>query len=332
MKDLSPVLNEYAFSTRQITPVQEDVFKVETDLGDFCLKRADRGEHKMLFIYSVLKHLVDQGFTKVSAPVSTKDGAPLVTSGRDIYFLTKWVPGIPCDFERNTHLAAAARTLAEFHRVSRGLDVLSGGKARTMYRKWPEKFAERLADLETFKEVVRKKGNLTDFEKRYLKYADYFIEKAEEACETLKNSNYQKLARDEEIRGTFTHRDVAARNFIIKNGKAYLIDFDYCRYDLRMTDVVRLIERTLKHFRWQTHKAEFILEHYNRFFPLKQGECGVMLAFFQFPQKFWRISDRYFRQKKRWQEEGFLKKLASATRKPEYKEKFINEFAAGFCR
>jgi len=281
----------------------------------------------MLFIYSVLKHLTDHGFHKISAPVAAKDGSPLVMLDGDAYFMTEWVSGVPCDFARNDHLGAAARTLAEFHQYAKGLQVLSGAKARSMYRKWPEVLEKRAADLKDFKNITQQKDQLTDFEKKYLATVDYFIEKGEKALETLKSSDYRQIAKDAEGQKTFTHRDVAARNFIIgEDREAYLIDFDYCRYDLRVTDVVRMVERTLRSFKWNVDKANLILDEYNKVYPLEKPQYRIMLAFFQFPQKFWRISHRYFNRKQKWQEEGYLKKLASATRKLELQEKFLLQF------
>jgi len=332
LEEILQILDQYPLSIRNVTFVQEDVFKVETFRGDFCLKRGDKRQPKMLFIYSVLQHLINSGFKKVSAPVPTKNNDPLVVFKDEVYLLTKWVPGISCDFRRDRHLAAAARTLAEFHLVSRGVDVLPGGKARVMYWKWPEIFKKRINDLRFFRQLVEGKNVLTDFEKRFLKYADYFISMGEKAWQVLMMSAYEKIARDAENEHTFTHRDVAARNFIIHpDGEAYLIDFDYCRYDVRVTDMVRLIERTLKDFKWDMAKADFILGEYNKMYPLEQEQYLVMLAFFLFPQKFWRISDRYFRKPKRWQEEGYLKKISSVTRKLERKERFVEEFKKKYC-
>ncbi len=332
MKGILPVLGQYPITVRSIAPVQEDVYFVEANQGKFCLKCANKGEHKMLFIYSVLKHLVEDGFPKVSAPVPTKNGSPLVKAAGHIYLLTEWVSGVACDFDRDHHLTAAARTLAEFHQHAKGIKVLTGAKARSMYEKWPKILENRVAELKIFQNTVRNKNSLTDFEKKYLAYADSFIEKGSRACSTLKSSAYHKIAQEAEAQKTFTHRDVAARNFIIgRDGEAYMIDFDYCRYDLRVTDVVRLVERTLRNVKWDFGKAVVILDNYNKIYPLEKEQYQIMLAFFQFPQKFWRISQRYFKKKQRWQEEGYLKKLASVTRKLQYQDQFIRSFEKHYC-
>ncbi|MGI6711964.1 MAG: CotS family spore coat protein [Bacillota bacterium] len=332
MKEALMALSQYNVKHRDISVLQKGVFRIKAKEGDYCLKRTDRRTSKLIFIYSVLKHLVDSGFHQVSVPVLSQEGQPFVTSGRNIYSMTKWVSGVSCDFKRNHHLAAAAGTLAEFHNHAQHLKVLPGGKARVMYYQWPKQFLKRIEDLREYQKICKGKSSLTDFEKRYLKYADYFIDLGEKSYHTLQMSSYSQLAREAERRKTFTHRDIAARNFIIgRDGLAYLIDFDYCRYDLRLTDVVRMIERTLKFFKWSPGKADFILKNYNRVNLLSPEEYTVMLAFFQFPQKFWRISNRYFHKQKRWQEEGYLKKLSSATRKLEQKEAFIKAFEKIYC-
>jgi hypothetical protein len=54
LKGIIPVLNQYPITIRSIVPVQDDVFLVEASQGNYCLKCANKGEHKMLFIYSAL--------------------------------------------------------------------------------------------------------------------------------------------------------------------------------------------------------------------------------------------------------------------------------------
>ncbi|MGI6065086.1 MAG: CotS family spore coat protein [Bacillota bacterium] len=327
------VLKEYPFRVKDIVQIKDGVFMVDTDAGPMCLKQSDRNEGKVLFIYSVLKHLVDSGFTKVSLPVLTEKGSPLVKLEGEIYSITKWIHGVNCDFHRQSHLAAATQTLGEFHLVSKGLNVLPGGKARAMYYRWPEVFQERTEDLKLFKYRVQEKVWRTDFEKKYLQYADEIIAQAERAYDGLSKSQYLRLAEEAEKQGTFTHRDVADRNFIIaRDGQAYMIDFDYCRYDLRLTDLVRLVERTLKDDSWEPEKADFIINRYNKVAPLEPNEYLVMQVFFQFPQKAWRVCNRYFNKKKRWQEEGYIKKLKQAVKNTDSKEKFIDCFTEQYCR
>jgi CotS family spore coat protein len=333
LKGVLPVLSQYHLSVRGIIPVQEDVFRVETNRGVYCLKCANKGEHKMLFIYSVLKHLVDHGFKKVSAPVPSRDGSPLVKFGPQIYFMTEWVSGTPCSFQREDHLTEAAKTLAEFHQKAKGPKLLPGAKAREMYRKWLDIFRQRTGELTEFKKIVLEKKSPNEFEKRYLSFADEFIYLGEKACHTLDASNYRKIAKEAEKEKTFTHRDVAARNFIIGEKKeAFLIDFDYSRFDIRAADVVRLMERALRDEKWDIEKGDLILKSYHKVYPLEQEQYQVMLAFFQFPQKVWRISNRYFKGKYHWQEEGFLKKLMSAVRKMSYQEKFAQSFFEKYCK
>lgn len=333
MKGVLAVLNQYDVSVRGIIPIQEDVYRVETSRGVYCLKCANKGEHKMLFIYSVLKHLADSGFKKISAPVPAKDGSPLVRMDGDVYLMTEWLSGDPCDFRRDDHLTEAAKTLAEFHQHAKDVELIPGAKARMMYKKWPDVFRKRTDELKSFKEIVKEKATLNDFEKRYLDLADQFIEQGEKACQTLKSSRYREIAKKAEKEKTFIHRDVAARNFIIGGEKeAYLIDFDYARYDIRAADVVRLAERALRDMRWNTEKGDLLLKSYHKAYPLEQEQYPVMLAFFQFPQKIWRLSNRYFRGKYQWQEEGYLRKLSSAVRKMSYQEKFVQSFEVKYCK
>ena len=118
-------------------------------------------------------------------PVPTQDGSPLAKLDREIYFMTEWVFGNPCNFKRNDHLTQATITLAEFHKYAKEAVLLPGAKARVMYKKWPHVFRTRTDELKAFKKTVQDKRTPNVFEKRFLSHANHFIELAEKACKPL---------------------------------------------------------------------------------------------------------------------------------------------------
>ena len=73
------------------------------------------------------------------------------------------------------------------------------------------------------------------------------MKKASDSRRLLLSSEYPRLEEEARKVGSFIHYDVAARNFIIQDGKAYLIDFDYCARDLPLVDLMRLMKRSLKY-------------------------------------------------------------------------------------
>jgi spore coat protein I len=332
-QELNAVADEYGVKLRRIFVIQDNVYKVVTESGEtWCLKRAEIGESKARYLCAIQLYLAVKGFQKFARLVMAKGGKPYVKRGSNIYLANNWLEGEECDFDNLSHLEGASRTLGEFHLFSQGFVAPSGAKAKVMWNRWPQTFAWRLRDLLEFKEFVFCKRRLSEFDRKFITNVDYFYYLGQQALRTFAFYDYPKVAAMSREMGFFTHRDVAARNFVIgRDGEAYLIDFDYSRYDLRVNDLCRLIERSLKKQRWEIDRAELILDIYQETNLLTKEELPIMLGFFQFPQKFWRLADRYYRCKKDWPEKEFNSKLSKLIEQKTEKERFIWEFAQRYC-
>lgn len=331
-EELRAVGDEYGVRFRKLVNIQENVYKVISEQGVWCLKRADLGESKARYLSAIQQYLEDTGFQKFARLVTTSRKSPYVKIGTNIYLVNEWLDGEKCDFNLIGHLESATRTLAEFHRFSQGFVVPSGARAKVMWNRWPQTFSWRLRDLTEFKEQALSKRWLSEFDRKFLANVDYFYNMGQQALRTFAFYNYPKVASMAREMGFFTHRDVAARNFIIgPDGEAYLIDFDYSRFDLRINDLCRLIERSLKKQRWEIDRAELIVDVYQEVNPLTKEELPILLGFFQFPQKFWRLADRYYGSKKEWPEKEFTSKINSIIQQRIEKDRFIRQFAQRYC-
>jgi len=325
------IIDQWDLEVNDVSKVKA-VFRLETTEGPKCFKEVTYGEEKLLFILSAMEHLVANGFHDTVTYRPTKGGKPFVRNGNSIFFVTDWIEGKECDFDNKEHLAASCRTLARFHLAAKGLKPMPGSKVKIMWGKWPRVFTKRCRDLLIFKERARGKDKKSEFDRKFLACFQEAYTNGLKSIEILRNSNYPRLVQEAAKNLTFNHRDVAARNFVIKpDGTAGLFDFDYCRYDIRTNDLVRLIERTLKNKRWDIRVADRILNLYQEINPIHPDEFPVLLAFFRFPQKLWRVADRYYGEKKPWPEREFVNKINEIMSGAERKEKFLREFEDKYC-
>jgi spore coat protein I len=150
------------------------------------------------------------------------------------------------------------------------------------------------------------------------------MEKTRRAQKELLCSEYPRLAKEAAAVGSFIHYDVAARNFIIRDKKAQLIDFDYCCCDLPLTDLMRLIKRSLKNGSHYEVKINAILNGYQQYRRLTKAEGEVLYALLLFPQKYWRISHRYFYEYKKNDEDYYIKKMENAVTELEKEDCWLN--------
>lgn len=310
------------------------VGKVKLEDRNICFKRAKSSEEKVWFIYSAITHLIKNGFTKTVPFILTKAGLPFTKVNDQIFYATEWIEGDICQFAKPEDLKAGAVTLAQLHEYSKGFIPPPESKPKVVLGKWPKILKQRNNDLKKFKTLILAKNEKSDFDKLYLQNYNYYQGLADMACQVMNFNNYYQVLIDEaQKHHTFTHRDVADRNFIIvPNGEAHIIDFDYCRFDIRINDLLRMIERTLKDLQWNFDICRNILDAYQLVSPLKSAEYVVLFAFLLFPQKLWRTANRYYQNKEEWTDNELLKKIEEYYNRKAEHNLFLEKFYQVYCK
>lgn len=313
----------WGIKPNKITAIQENVWQVDCGQERFALKRSLLKEKNLNFICQAEASLTYHGFFDYALLVSAFDGQLYYEADEKLYTLHRWVDGEKCDFDDVGHLYTAAQTLAAFHLRSREKALLDLSSSRFVCFDRYQQLAKRGDDLRLFYELAQ---NLPQnyFTKLYRTYYGGFLEKTRRSQKALLCSEYPRLAKEAAAVGSFIHYDVAARNFIIRGEKAVLIDFDYCCCDLPLTDLMRLTKRSLKRGEQFAPKIDAILNGYQQFRRLTKAEGEVLLALLLFPQKFWRISHRYFLEDKNWEEDFYAKKLENAVIELEKEDRWLD--------
>lgn len=287
----------------------KDVYKVETDQGLKNLKTSPLIPQRLLFVHQAINHLVKNGFQKMTPLIPTLTGFTCVCEDRLAYSLFNWIEGRQCDFRNQSELIRSTKILAEFHQKSEGFTPPAGSNMRNRLGKCLRHFEERFQDLLDFKEMALTQPN-DSFAQLYLENVDFFLPMAWEAITKLKSSSYANLVDRINLHKPFCHGDPAARNFIsTPEQEIFMIDFDSCRLDVPIMDLIKFARRVLKKYRWSYRVAALIVDSYSETSSIVPEELEVMKAVFYFPQKFWRMATRYFNHHGRHTPERALEKF-----------------------
>lgn len=306
--DLESILANWSLKPIKSEKIK-DVFKVNTLQGVKNLKVSPLRPRRLIFVHQAIQHLIKRGFTKMNPIIPTLKGETYVSDGQYAYTLFNWIEGRQCNFTNQLELADATRTLAELHQHTFGFIPPPHSNMRKQLGKCLDHFEERFHDLQEYQQMARQMPK-DSFTQVYLENCDYYITMAAQAITKLKMSNYDQLVTQAGIEHPFCYGDPAARNFILTpEGRVLLIDFDSCRIDLPIMDLVKFIRRVMKKYHWSYPIARLIVDAYQTGNPILPDELGVMKAVFYFPQKFWRISTRYFHQHGDYYPERLLRKL-----------------------
>lgn len=308
------------------------VYHLKTNDGVKCLKKISYGTQKLLFVYGAKEHLYKNGFPNIDRYFLNTEGNPYAVVNEDIYTLSQWIEGRECDFYNEEDLKIAAQCLAKLHIASKGYEPPENSKLKSDLGRWPHLMEKRIKSFDKMKEMVRKKKNhKSDFDIVYLKSVDYYKEQSKKALQILNSSNYFEICRITEEEKSFCHHDFTYHNIIIDNdNNVNVIDFDYCKREVRAYDISNFMIKVLKRQNWDIKFAQIILDGYNSVFPLREDEYQVLFGFLVFPQRYWRLCNRYYYNEVNWVQGTFNKKMEELISEKDKFEKFIEDFKSTY--
>jgi len=303
------------------------VYLLKTNKGMKCLKKISYGTQKLLFVYGAKEHLIQNGFSRVDKYCLNIEGNPYAMVNDDIYTVSEWIEGRECDFHSKEDIIKASNNLAVMHQASRGYEPPENSKLKTDLGRWPHMMDKRIKSFEKMRDMARKKSNKTAFDLAYIKNIDFYKNIGKRAINVIQDSNYMELCAIAEEEMSFCHHDYTYHNIIIdEDDNINIIDFDYCKKEIRAYDLSAFMIKVLKRVDWDIEYASLIIDAYNEISPLKEEEYRILFAFLLFPQRFWRLSNRFYYNEVNWAPTTFSNKINDLQLEQENYLKFIEEF------
>jgi CotS family spore coat protein len=244
----------------------------------------------------------------------------------DIYVVTDWIDGRECDFKKEEDLLEASETLARFHLCARNFMPDDNVKARNDIGKLPYNMEKRMMTLNKMRDIARKNNKKTEFDMLYLSNIEFYLNLSRQAVNFLNLDSYSKVCSLALTDNVLCHHDYTYHNILFDNEhNSYIVDFEYCKSEIQIHDVATLIIKSLKRLNWDIRYAEMILERYNSINPLKYDDYNVLKTLLIFPQRFWRLANRYYYKEASWGEDTFIKKMKEIIQERSNYMKFIGE-------
>lgn len=315
------IINNYDFKVDKYVKVRE-VFMLYTDKGLKCLKKVDKKKESIMFMHEVKEHLVEKGFIYIDRFDLSKQRLPFVEED-SIYVVTNWIGGRECEFCNPIDLRKATEALAYFHKTMNDFKITSNTiEVKDNLGKWEDDFYKRKNELVRLKKEAKKLR--FEFDRTYLEGYNHSLEMANMAISMLKKSSYKSLVQIAKHQNGFCHKDYTYHNIVMgDDNNTYIIDFDYCCFELRIYDLASFIMKNMRKTNWDVDCAKEILGFYNNINPLSQEEYDTMKVLFVFPQKYWRVANRFYNKKHSHMDVSLYRKIREITMQEEYKHNFL---------
>lgn len=317
----------------EVIKANKGVYYLKTNKGERCLKKINYGPQKLLFVYGAKEHLINNGFNNVDNYFLNIDGEPYALVNEDLYTLSKWLDGRECDFHNIEEVILAAKTLAKMHEASKGYEPPENSKLKSDLGRWNHLMEKRIKSLDKMRDMLRKKSNKSDFDIVYLKSMEFYKSIGMKALKTLEESSYYELCAKAESEKSFCHHDFTYHNIILNDkNDVYVIDFDFCKREVRTFDISNFMIKVLKRVDWNFSFAKSIIDAYNSISPLSHEEHKVLYAYLQFPQRYWRLANRYYYNEVNWGQNTFYNKLKGIVDEKDKFLEFLSEYEKEFIK
>jgi CotS family spore coat protein len=327
------VLSHYNFQVHDVesikfkdTDKQRAVYKVSTNRGIKCLKKVYHDEPTLLFIYSMVEWLNAKG---VLCPRfnSTRKGLKYVKYNNNLFILTDWIEGRKCNYDELDDVKRSAVNLAKIHSCSKDFRPIEGSLVKQgssdFFQSYNKHFLQ-LLELSNSAFIIRDK-----FSKIYLDSFDYNLEKARESVYLLSLIDYTIPIGDRVSACAICHLDYVNKNIIFSNeNKLHVIDFDKSQLSMPIVDVSSFLKRIMKrkNTSWDFEIFESAIDSYESIRPLSLSEHITLLAFLMFPQKFWKTSRDYYKNRKKCNKDSFITIIKKVVDQQKDHEKFCMQY------
>ncbi len=307
------------------------IYFLKTNKGNMCLKKVAYGIQKLIFIYGAKEHLIKNGFTNIDRFYLNVEGNPYAIVNEDIYTLSQWIDGRECDFLNIDEVTASSEMLANLHISSRGYEPPENSKLKSDLDRWPSVMNKRIKSFDKMRDMVRKKGIKNDIDMMYIKNFEFYKEIAKKAYKVFEGSKYYDICREIEEEKSFCHHDYTHHNIIIDNeNKINVLDFDYCKREVRSYDISNFITKVLKKNNWDINICKNIIESYDKNLKLRYEDIVLIYGFLLFPQRFWRISNKYFYNDMLFRQNTFVNHFEKIINEREQYVEFLDKFKEEF--
>ena len=142
----------------------------------------------------------------------------------------------------------------------------------------------------------------------------------------MNGQEYIRLVDKARKDGSVCHCDLSYQNILADGKDVYVVNFESCAKEIKIYDLANLIRRKMRKCDWNIGEAKFMLENYNKQNSLSKDDLIVLRAILMFPQKFWRIANKYYNMKRGWAEKSMQTKLQEAIAEKDAHYSFLKEF------
>lgn len=300
-------------------------FFLETNQGLKLYKNYEGSINHLEYENKIKRVLFNCQYENVDLVVPNKNGEYLTEDSMgDKYIIKNWFSGDECSLHDVDSIVNATNNLANIHNCMRNIDFSEDEKKYYSQDQSIELFAKHNRELKRVKTYIINKKQRNDFELAFLGAYDLFYNQAIEATQKIQDSSYLALYNESIENGIACHGNYTYHNILVSKNGIATTNFDKAVIGIQITDLYLFLRKCMEKNDWKIEYGQRILDEYSKKKPISDEQLEVLKISLQYPEKFWKITNYYFNNKKSWISKRNIQKLENLVQQEEAKKKFLN--------
>ncbi|MEN8078867.1 CotS family spore coat protein [Clostridioides difficile] len=291
-----------------IIPLRK-VFVLFTDKGKRILKTTNSADDRISFINKAL-NIVKEKDKYILQYCANSNGEIITEWKGKSYVLLDMIEGREANFTNPIEVEWCTKALARFHEASKEIinNFTTEEVQRNSSRNLIYEFLNDLCLIIEAERIISKFSYKNEFDSLFLQNVAKAKNDLNKSINLLMESEYTDMYSDMKNR-VICHLDLAHHNFIIDEENVNIIDFDYCKIDIRTIDIYNFMAKVIKNYAYDKGIIKKIIEDYSSISEVSQKEKQLIFAMLNYPRDFVNIAKDYYLKQKSWDDEVFVSRF-----------------------
>lgn len=293
------VLEQYEFEVYSSTKIR-GAFLCNTNIGSIVLVEYKGGRLRLELLENLMKELKENGLEYIEQIIRTKEGEYICKDYEQTPMIVKtYFEGKECQVKNKDDILKATEQLATLHCAMEKCNLLNYPTLKKYSVK--DEMEKHNKELIHIRKYLSTRKNKTPFEIKMIQLYDLYLEKAIRIRKELENTKFREP--------TLCHGDYQYHNVIMMKNNIAIINFEKIRLESYMKDLYLLCRKVMEKYNWSIELFEKMLNSYEKQRKISKLELSELYYRLSYPEKFWKIVNHYYNNRKSWQPEINLEKL-----------------------
>jgi spore coat protein YsxE len=292
LREVAPILRAYSIEPYFVEDFGK-IKKIYSNKGVFALKKIPPASGTD-FIRHV-QFLYQKGYNRIVPIYPALDGRYAILYQNQLYYLMPWMPNEERENQSERH-KQLFRELARIHILSSREITIHKEERKEHFENTLLEWEKEKEFIEGFMETSERKWYMSPFELMFCLYY-HEVSQALSFSKRKLEDWYEKTKDQEKARSVLVHGKVSTDHFLFdERGYGYFINFERSKPGSPFHDLLPFVSRSLKSFPKQPEDCVDWVYTYFKYFPLKEDEMLLFLAYLAHPGQIIRTAETYFKK------------------------------------